>query len=197
MTLFVGLTPGAGGAIGGEPARAERAPLETAAGVTIGLVEPIAYMDRLTRMYERLGYPSYQWVRNEDAPPFTPLRKPLSECRLGLIASGGIYAAGQVAFHFKDDTSIRAIPREVPMEALRTAHFAYDQADARADPNCVFPLGTLRGLVAEGVLGELASHAFTFMGGIYSARRVREEVAPALVQRLLDERADIALLAPV
>lgn len=165
--------------------------------VLSGAVEPIAYIQRLTRMYEHLGYPAYQWVRNDDRPPFVPLSKPLAECRLGLIASGGIYAAGQVAFHFKDDTSIRAIPREAPIASLRTAHFAYDQADARADPNCVFPLGTLRGLVAEGVLGELASHAYTFMGGIYSARRVQEEVAPALVQRLIDERVDIALLVPV
>lgn len=148
-------------------------------------------------MYERLGYPAYEWVRSAGPPPFTPLTKPLSECRLGLVASGGIYAAGQVAFHYKDDTSIRGIPREAPMESLRTAHFAYDQADARADPNCVFPLGTLRGLVAEGVIGELTTHAHTFMGGIYSARRVREEVAPALVERLRDERADIALLVPV
>ncbi|MBI5948012.1 MAG: hypothetical protein HY875_07735 [Chloroflexi bacterium] len=160
-------------------------------------MEPVDYIARLKRTYAKLGYPAYQWVHSETPPPWAPVRKPLSESRLGLIASGGIYAAGQVAFHFKDDTGIRAIPRDVPTAELRTAHFAYDQTDARSDPNVVFPIDTLRNLVAEGVIGELASHAYTFMGGIYSARRVREDVAPALRQRLQDERVDIALLVPV
>jgi D-proline reductase (dithiol) PrdB len=158
---------------------------------------PVDYIARLTRTYEKLGYPAYQWVQSETPPPWTEVRKPLSESRLGLIASGGIYAAGQVAFHFRDDTGIRAIPRDVPTAELRTAHFAYDQTDARSDPNVVFPIDTLRNLVTEGVVGELASHAYTFMGGIYSARRVREDVAPALRQRLQDERVDFALLVPV
>jgi len=158
---------------------------------------PVDYIAGLTRTYEKLGYPPYKWVHSETPPPWTELRKPLAECRLGLIASGGIYSAGQVAFHTQDDTGIRAIPRDVPTGDLRTAHFAYDQTDARSDPNVVFPIDTLRNLVAEGVVGELASHAYTFMGGIYSARRVREDVAPALRQRMQDERVDLALLVPV
>jgi hypothetical protein len=35
------------------------------------------------------------------------------------------------------------------------------------------------------------------MGGIYSARRVQEMLAPQLTERLLAEKADVALLAPV
>lgn len=160
-------------------------------------MEPVAYIDRLTRTYDKLGYAAYQWVRSEDPPPWAELRKPLSECRLGLIASGGIYASGQVAFHTKDDTSIRAIPNDVETDDLRTAHFAYDQTDARSDPNVVFPIDTLRGLVAEGFIGELASHSYTFMGGIYSVRRLQEKVAPEMVQRLAEEEVDVALLVPV
>jgi len=104
---------------------------------------------------------------------------------------------GQVAFHFKDDTSFRAIPTDVKTSDLRTAHFAYDQTDARRDPNVVFPIDTLRCLVKERLIGSLTKHAFTFMGGIYSSRRVSEELAPQLVERLQAERADIALLVPV
>jgi D-proline reductase (dithiol) PrdB len=106
-------------------------------------------------------------VRNPTPPPWQPLRKPLQESRLALIASGGIYMTGQVAFHFKDDTSYRTVPTTVRSEDLRTAHFAYDQTDARRDPNVVFPIDTLRTLVEEGNLGGLT------------------------------ERADVALLVPV
>jgi D-proline reductase (dithiol) PrdB len=160
-------------------------------------MQTVEYIQRITNTYAQLGYKPYQWVYNEEPPPWQPLPKPLSECRLGLIASGGIYVTGQVAFHFKDDASFRAISTKVRTEDLRTAHFAYDQTDARQDPNVVFPIDTLRRLVKEGFIGELADPAYTFMGGIYSSRRVRAELAPQLTERLLTEKVDVALLIPV
>jgi len=159
--------------------------------------EPVEYIAKIRKQYADLGYKPYQWVVNEEPPPWQPMRKPLSKCRLALIASGGIYVTGQVAFHFKDDTSFRAISKNVSLEDLRFAHFAYDTTDAKSDPNVVFPIGTLRRLVDEGFIGELTEHAYTFMGGVYSARRVREELAPRLTERVLAEKADIALLVPV
>jgi len=160
-------------------------------------MQTVEYIQRITNTYAKFGYKPYQWVHNEEPPPWQPLPKPLSECRLGLIASGGIYVTGQVAFHFKDDASFRAIPTKTRTEDLRTAHFAYDQTDARQDPNVVFPIDTLRRLVKEGFIGELADHAYTFMGGIYSSRRVRDELAPQLTERLLAEKVEVALLVPV
>lgn len=160
-------------------------------------MQPVEYMTRIRDNYAKLGYKPYQWVNNAEPPPWQPLCKPLSECRLGLIASGGIYVTGQVAFHFKDDASFRAIPTDVRTSDLRTAHFAYDQTDARQDPNVVFPIDTLRRLVNEGVLGSLTEHAYTFMGGIYSSRRVRDELAPQFAERMRAEKADVVLLVPV
>lgn len=158
---------------------------------------PVDYIPRIHDKYVQEGYPPYQWVENLTPPPWQPLRKSLSACRLGLVASGGIYVTGQVAFHYKDDTSFRIIPTDVRTADLRATHFAYDLTDARQDPNVVFPLDTLRHLVGEGVIGELAPRAYTFMGGIYSARRVREELAPQLTERLLADQVDIVLLVPV
>jgi D-proline reductase (dithiol) PrdB len=159
--------------------------------------EPVGYIERIREKYEALGFSSYQWVVNEEPPAWQPLKKPLSASRLGLIASGGIYVTGQVAFHYKDDTSFRVIPADVKTSDLRVTHFAYDFTDARQDPNVVFPIDTLRGLQRDGVIGELSEHAYTFMGGIYSARRVREELAPQLTERLLADQVDAALLVPV
>jgi D-proline reductase (dithiol) PrdB len=159
--------------------------------------QPVEYIRRITDNYAKLGYKTYQWVHSAERPPWQPLPKPLAECRVGLIASGGIYVTGQVAFHFKDDASFRVIPTDVKTSDLRTAHFAYDQTDARRDPNVVFPIDTLRRLVKEGVIGSLTEHAFTFMGGIYSSRKVRDELAPQLTEKLFAEKADIALLVPV
>ena len=76
-------------------------------------------------------------------------------------------------------------------------HFAFDPAAARRDPNVVFPIDTLRSLVAEGVVGELAPLALTFMGGIYSQRRLASELIPVLVDRTLEMEVDAVLLVPV
>lgn len=158
---------------------------------------PVDYIEVTRTTYDSLGYPPYQWVRSEDPPPFTPVSKPLSASRVALIASGGIYRSGQIAFHFRDDASYRVIPTDTPGAELRATHFAYDLRDARADINVVFPLDTLRALRDDGVIGGLADEAYTFMGGIYSARKVREELAPALVERVVGQEVDLCLLVPV
>jgi D-proline reductase (dithiol) PrdB len=158
---------------------------------------PVRYIERTRDQYSALGYGEYAWVHEPQTPPFTALRVPMSEARLGLVASGGVYRIGQRAFTFKDDTTYRTIGTDVDSADLRATHFAYDLTDARRDINCVFPVDTLRDLVAAGVVGSLAPNFYTCMGGIYSTRRVREEVAPALVQRCLDDGVDALLLVPV
>ena len=161
------------------------------------LQPPVDYIPRITAQYSGLGYGEYQWLQSEHAPAWTPLSKPLSESKLGFICTGGIYSAGQTAFHFKDDTSYRAIPTDVNVEDLRATHFAYDLTDAREDINVVFPVEQLRTMVDEGVIDSLAPDAYTLMGGIYSTRRVVEELIPALVDRVLADEVDVVLLVPV
>lgn len=158
---------------------------------------PINYIERITAQYQALGYGTYEWVHSDTAPAQVAMNKPLAESRLGLVATGGVYVEGQTAFSYKDDTSYRSIPNDVGVEALRATHFAYDLTDARKDINVVFPIETLRELAAKGEIGELAPSLFTCMGGIYSQRRVREELAPALVQRCKDDEIDVVLLVPV
>ena len=157
---------------------------------------PVDYIERTREQYSSLGYPPYKWVHNEDEPPFERLSKPLAESRIGLLASGGIYRAGQIAFHYRDDLSFRIIARDCEMSTLRATHFAYDVTDARSDPNVVFPLETLRAEAREGGIAEAAPNAYTFMGGIYSVRKVRDVLAPALAERMEEDAVDAALLVP-
>ena len=160
------------------------------------MAEPIDYIQRTREQYDALGYPPYRWVENPDPPPFTPLAKPLAECTVALIASGGIYRLGQEAFHFRDDISFRAIDTTTPPEDLRVSHFAYDMTDARRDINVVFPYQTLKDLARLGRIGSLARNAYTFMGGIYSARKVRQLLAPALADLLVRDEVDVAIMVP-
>ena len=158
--------------------------------------EPVDYIERTRATYDALGYPPYRWVTNADTPPWAPLAKPLSQCRVGLAASGGIYRVGQVAFHFHDDSSFRTIASDAPIRDLRATHFAYDLTDARRDINVVFPIDTLRSLRDEGMIGAVADEYQTFMGGIYSSRRVRDDLAPAIVAEWVRLEVDVAMLVP-
>ena len=157
---------------------------------------PVDYIERTKEHYNSLGYPPYQWVCNEDVPAFEAVSKPLAQLRIGLIASGGIYRKGQIAFHYRDDASFRIIPADTGNCELRVTHFAYDVTDARADPNVVFPLETLRAQAREGAIGAVGPNAYTFMGGIYSARRVRDTLAPALAGRVEEDAVDAVVLVP-
>lgn len=144
-----------------------------------------------------MGYEDYRWAKNPDPVPLAPLSKPLTECTVAVVASGGVYRHGQVAFHHRDDLSIRTIPSDTPSSELRTSHFAYDLTNSRRDPNVVLPLEALRNLDETGEIGGLASHALTFMGGIYSQRRLNETVYPAIADQLTAMAADVVLLVPV
>ncbi len=153
---------------------------------------PVAYIPRTRELYG--DYTPYRWVVNETVP-WTPLRKPIAQCKLGLITSGGIMYRDQPRFH-REDASYRRIPKDARRDELSVWHFGYPTRDADLDPNCVFPLERMRELEAGGVIGELSDPAFSFMGGIYSARKVRDELAPAIVDELKRAHVDAFLLVP-
>ena len=79
---------------------------------------PVRYIESIRERYARLGYEPYRWYEAENPPPFASLSKPLSEMRLGVLTTAGAYVKGQVAFHYKDDTSVREIPVESADEDL-------------------------------------------------------------------------------
>ncbi len=155
------------------------------------------YIAETKKLYGGLGYPDYAWAERTEAPAFVPIDKPLSECTVMLVASGGIYVRGQVALHTKDDTSIRIIPTDTASEDLRINHFAYDWTDASQDPNCVFPLERLKELAADGTIGAVADQAIGFMGGIYSTRRLMAETAEHILAQVKAQEPDLVLLVPV
>ncbi len=153
---------------------------------------PIAYIPRTRERYAQ--YPAYKWAVNDEAP-WTPLAKPLKDCRLALVSSGGFYVHGQPPFG-ENDASYRLIPKDTDPGDLRIYHHGYRDDDADRDANCVFPLQRLRELEAAGVVGALAGAALSFVT-LYSARREVAERAPNIVAELRAQGAEAALLVPV
>jgi D-proline reductase (dithiol) PrdB len=153
---------------------------------------PVDYIPRTRELYG--DFTPYRWVVNESVP-FTSLTKPIAECKVALISSGGFMYRDQPRFH-REDASYRRIPKHARRDELSVWHFGYLTGDAERDPNCVFPLERLRELETARVIGELSDPAFSFMGGIYSARKVRDELAPQIVDELKRAHVDAFFLVP-
>lgn len=128
--------------------------------------------------------------------PFVRPQKPLDECRLALVTTGGVHLPSQPRFDI-DDPSGDCSYREIPTGAsdLTWTH-AYYRPDEGTDLDAVFPLRTMRGLVAEGVVGELNGRHFSFMGAIHDSAPLVEEPAPEVARKLVGDGVDVALLTP-
>lgn len=128
--------------------------------------------------------------------PFASPKKPLSESRLALVTTGGVHLPEDTRFDIDDpagDPSYREIPSNA--EALTWTH-AYYRHDESSDLDSVFPLWTLRKLVAEGAVGELNRRHFSFMGAIHDTAPLAKETAPEVARKLAGDGVDVALLTP-
>lgn len=156
---------------------------------------PVEYIANITERYQRLGYTPYRWFNADQPAPWSPLRKPLAESVLGVLSTSGAYVVGQQAYHYKDDTSIRAISKSTPDQAMRFSHITENYLeDPRRDPNCIIPLRALEQLERERRIGTVANELYSCMGGIYSQRRVKQELIPQLVAGWQQQRVDAVLL---
>ena len=155
---------------------------------------PIPYIEQVRRMFP--NDPPYQWTINATSP-WTPVAEPLGECRIALISSGGVYHRTQEPFEsVKNDLTFREIPKEAELADLRISHYSPKARQVR-DLNTIFPLERFRELEAEGVIGALASPAFTFMGRIFMRTKLQNEMAPHLIGRLQEMNVDAAFRVPV
>ena len=125
----------------------------------------VRYIDNITKHYQKLGYDPYRWFFADDPPSWAPLRKPLNKIKLGMLSTSGAYVAGQRAYHYKDDTSVREIPSDTPVEQLRFSHITESYlVEARRDPDCLVPLTALRQLMGEGVIGPIGTERVVLHG---------------------------------
>jgi len=137
---------------------------------------------------------------NEDVP-WTPVGRPLEQCRVALVTTAGVHHRDQTPFDMRDpdgDPSFREIDASRPVSDLTITHDYYDHSDADRDINIVFPVERLLEMQAEGVIGRASDIHYGFMGHI-TGRHVATLVelsAPEVARRLRDQAVDIVLLTP-
>lgn len=154
----------------------------------------------LEKQYVReKAYPSFDWVRYETPSRVNPLEKPVSAARVAMVSTAGIHSRNDSRFDLRNpagDASFREIRETDQLDDLVLSHVGYDTASVSRDKNAVFPLGRLRELEAEGIIGGLSPRHFSFMGYVADTEPLLTNTAPEVARLLKSDGVDLVLLAP-
>jgi D-proline reductase (dithiol) PrdB len=161
---------------------------------------PIPYLQRIRDYYGALGYGApYEWAHYAEVP-FEPLNKPLSRSRVTIVTTAAPYQPGKgdqgprAPYNAKAKFYTVYSGDTAKNHDLRIAHVAIDRKHTTAeDLATYFPLAELRGGVASGRIGLMASR---FHGAPTNrSHRVTLEVdGPEIVARCKADGVDAAIL---
>lgn len=152
----------------------------------------------------------YQTTEIEDygSIPWTPLPKPLSECKISLVTTGGIYhLPTQDPFDIEKekeepawgDPAFRALPSSMTPDQVGVSHLHLNPAPILEDVNVLLPIDRMRQLVEQGQVGALAETVYSFMGyqGFPpNATTWRTKYGPDVAHQMKQEKVDCVLLTP-
>lgn len=152
----------------------------------------------------------YQTTQIDDPGPipWAPLSKPLSDCKISLVTTAGIYhLPTQKPFDLKKekqeptwgDPSFRSLPSNISQDQVGVSHLHINLKPVMEDVNVLLPVNRLRRLVEEGVVGALADTVYSFMGfqGFPpDAQAWQSKYGPEVAHRMKQEKVDCVLLTP-
>jgi D-proline reductase (dithiol) PrdB len=146
------------------------------------------------------------WIKLESPReiPWTSLSKPLSDCIVALISTGGIALntdrpfdqEGERRNPWWGDPSYRIIPQTANTKNIRVYHQHIDPSLAEQDLNCLLPLDRLSELAAMGKVGRVAPSHYSFMGYILEPQELLEKSIPAIIEHLQEDKVDVVVLIP-
>ena len=166
-------------------------------------VDSFKYLPRIIAAF-------YQMTdREPELPiPWTSLPRPLPDCKFGLVTSGGLYHKGveppfDVGREKREpawgDPTYRTLPTNIRQAEVGASHLHLNLKDVLADVNILLPVHRFLELTAQGQVGGLAEHAYSFMG--YQgfppdAAAWREIYGPQVAEKFKAEGVDCVLLTP-
>jgi len=166
-------------------------------------VDSFKYLPRLIASFYQMS------DRQPEHPiPWTPLPRPLSECKFGLVSTAGLYQIGvEPPFDLErektkptwGDPTYRKIPFDIDQADVGVAHLHMNARDVTSDINILLPIHRFQELAVAGRIGSIAPIAFSFMG--YQGfppdtSSWREHYAPETAKAFLGSGVDCVLLTP-
>jgi len=164
----------------------------------------IPYIDRTHDYYRSQGYEkTYNYAHNEDIP-FTPLEKPLSECRVTLVTTASFLLLDEEGRPLEalkmlgtNELEVFTAPSDWPPDRIVSTSEDHDryQTDMK-DVNAFFPITRLQEFLKEGMFGSLSKNFYRTLPN-YSHRKTTEVDGPEILRQCLEDKVDVALLTPV
>lgn len=148
----------------------------------------ISYIDKSREYYAAQGYSQpYKWAANADAP-FTPLPRPLRECRVGVVTT--------TKRHADDPLEPFADAADPQPAGMATDHLHWHQDATHTDDlGAYLPLDHLRTLAREGRIGSVSPRYYS-VPTIYSQRRTLTW-ADRVREWAAEDDVDVMLLVPL
>ena len=96
------------------------------------------------------------------------------------------------------DPTYRVIDVQTILKDYVITQDYFDHRDADRDLNIIFPIERLKEMTAEGIVGSVARHHFSFMGHIKGSHidTLLETHAPQVAARFIQDQVDAVLLTP-
>jgi hypothetical protein len=153
----------------------------------------VSYMDRSREYYAAQGYTApYAWAHFQEVP-FIPLKKKLSQCRLGLVTTAGreeVEGGSQGS-----DRLLYAMPTQPVPTGLYTDHLFWDKKATHTDDlDSFLPLNRLTETAADSRIGSL-SPRFYGVPTDYSQGRTVNSAVPQILEWCRQDGVDAVLLS--
>jgi D-proline reductase (dithiol) PrdB len=149
----------------------------------------------------RTGYSDFHFINNKGKQiPFINLNKPISECKIAFISSGGFHLKTEEPFDTEaplGDITFRKIPSNATIKELSIAHAHYNHKYAIEDLNCALPLESLKQLEEEKSIGKLAEVNYSFCGFVLNLDGLKQDLSMQIARDLQKQQVDAVILAPV
>lgn len=166
-------------------------------------VDSFKYLPRLIATF----YQSLE--RQPSLPiPWTPLPRPIEQCRFALVTSGGLYLREEQApFDLEQekekptwgDPTFRILPTGIQQEQVGVSHLHVNPQPIEADFNILLPIHRFQELARLGEIGGLAERAYSFMGyqGFPPDTHYwQEQSGPQVADQMKADQVDCVLLTP-
>jgi hypothetical protein len=167
-------------------------------------MDRINYIDKTHEYYRSQGYEKeYNYARNEEIP-FTPLKKPLSECRVALVSTASLLLLDEkgnplepVRLLGTNELEVFTVPSDWPVNRIVSTSEDHDryQTDMK-DVNAFFPIARMQEFLKEGVFGSLSQNFYRTLPN-YSHRKTTQVDGPEILRRCQEDNVEAALLTPV
>jgi len=157
----------------------------------------VSYIDKSREYYAAHGYGKpYGWLAHNDAP-FTPLPKPLSECKVGLLNTSYFLPEGFVYRVPQDLPRVPALAPRAELARLNNEYLSWAKDETHTgDLESYLPFAQMDAAVAAGRIGAVSDNAYC-LPTQFSHRKTQKRDTPQIIEWLKADEVDVVLAVPL